>query len=79
MRAVDSGPADASQVVVPSDTVLQPASRGIYVGTTGNITGQLVEDLTDRVFTGLAAGVVHPLRFKLIKTASTASNMLLVF
>jgi hypothetical protein len=78
--AIDSGPSDTSLAVTTSDTAAQPLGRGLFVGTGGNITGRLAGDgTTDTVFKGIAAGTILPLRFKLIKTATTAADMVILF
>ncbi len=45
--------------------------NGIYVGATGNIVGRLSGDAADSTWTGLAAGVIHPLSFAVIRQTGT--------
>ena len=63
--------------VTPHDTnELAYATRGVYVGTAGDLKVTTVggQSVT---FTGLAAGIVHPLRVKLVfSTGTTAANIL---
>jgi hypothetical protein len=75
---VDGGPSGQSSPVTTSDTAVQPAGRGIFVGTGGTIVGQLIEDTSDRTFKNLVSGQDYPLRFKFIKTASTATDLLIL-
>lgn len=73
-----SGPATRSVPVVKHDTnELTDTPKAILVGTAGTIVGQLRNDTADRTFT-LQAGY-HPLRFKLIKTASTAADIVALY
>lgn len=71
-----SSPATRSTPVTPHDVnPVDPAPKAIFVGTAGNVVGQLLEDTVDRTFK-LPAGY-HPLRFKLIKaTGTTAADMI---
>lgn len=80
MASVDAGPSGKSAVVTTSDTLAQPVGRGIFIGTSGNITGRLVDDSVDSVWKNLAAGIEHPLRFQYIRaTGTTAADMLILF
>ena len=72
--AVSTSPCDTSLAVVTSDTAAQPVSRALFVGGAGNITGRLVSDTTDTVFSGIAGGTILPLQFKLIKTTGTTAT-----
>jgi len=79
-RTRDSGPSDTSVAVTPSDTAAQPVGRGLYVGTSGNITGRLAGDSADQVFKNIAQGVEHGLVFQYIRSSgTTAADMLILF
>lgn len=69
-------PARHAVAITPSDTVdLVTITRGVYVGTAGNVVAVLAggEVVT---FTGMAAGVLYPLAVSRINaTNTTASNL----
>jgi hypothetical protein len=73
------GPADPgtrSTPVTPHDsTELDPTPRALWVGTGGDVVGRLAGDSADRTFSNVPDGTLLPFRFKLIKTASTADDM----
>ena len=78
--AVGTGASDTCLAVTPSDSAAQPICRALYVGGAGNITGRLAFDTVDTVFSGIPAGSVLPLQFKLIKaTGTTATNMVALY
>jgi hypothetical protein len=78
MASVISAPSGRSFAVTPNDTTAIPVGRALLVGAAGAVTGQLLEDTVDTVFT-LPAGVA-PLRFKLIKaTGTTATGLVVLF
>lgn len=63
--------------VTPDDSNdLAYVTRGIYVGTAGNLKVTLLNG--DAItFTSLAAGIIHPIRAKRIwTTGTTAANIL---
>lgn len=76
-------PASRGAAVTPSNTAnLTATSRGIYVGVSGDVvvTLQGMIDGTSLTFTGLAAGVVHPLKVKRVwTTGTTATNIVAVY
>jgi hypothetical protein len=67
--------------ITPNDSAdLATVTRGIFVGTTGNLKVLLVGDSDPVIFNGVAAGVVHSLRVKRVYAAdTTASNLLGVY
>jgi hypothetical protein len=75
-------PARNAAAITPSDTVdLTSPTRGLYVGVSGDVVAIMADDGTTSVtFTGLAAGVVHPLRVKRVKsTGTTATNIVALY
>lgn len=66
--------------VSPSDTAdLSMVSRGLYVGVSGDVA-VVMEDGQSVLFVGMAAGIVHPLRIRKIKsTGTTATNLVVVY
>ena len=65
-----------AEAVTGSDSYGRTA-RGFYCGTSGDVTFTM-EDGTSVQFVGLAAGIIHPIRFTGI-TASTAADALALF
>lgn len=51
-------------------------TRAVYIGGAGNITGRLVGDSADVTFTNVVAGTILPVRFRFIRTTSTATLMI---
>jgi hypothetical protein len=67
--------------VTPSDTVdlAGGATRGIYLGATGNVS---LDNGTDSavIFVALAAGVIHPIRATRVRaTGTTATSILAIY
>jgi hypothetical protein len=64
-------PASSAFAITPHDTdELVRVTRGIYVGVAGDVTVKMFSD--DIVtFKDLAAGVIHPIRVKLVYDTGT--------
>jgi hypothetical protein len=61
------------------DQELPRTARGLYVGATGDAV-LLMDDGSQVTFTGLAAGITHPLQFtKIISSGTTVTNSLVLF
>jgi hypothetical protein len=59
-----------------SDVEYGEKMRGLYVGTTGNVSIQAWDGSTI-TFVGLAAGVIHPIfSIKINSSGTTASNII---
>lgn len=68
-------PAAAAAAVTPHDTNLIDPTKGIYVGTAGDLKVTML-DGTALTFTALAAGIVHPLTVvQVFSTGTTAANI----
>jgi hypothetical protein len=58
-----------------TDHTFTATARGIYAGVAGDVKVDL-PGATGITFTGLAAGIIHPIRaIKVYKTGTTATNM----
>jgi len=63
--------------ITPSDTVdLTNFTRGVYVGASGNLVVDPAGDEGDATvtFTNLAAGVLHPMIVKRIRSSGTSAT-----
>lgn len=74
-------PAANAVAVTPHDTnELAVYSRGLYVGVSGNVAVILAGDSSAVTFVGLAAGIIHPIRAKVVKsTGTTATSIVAVY
>lgn len=77
---IADGPADDAADVTPSDTVdLGAVTRGLYVGVAGDVA-VIMKDGGAVTFSGLAAGVAHPLRVSRVKaTGTTATGIVALY
>ncbi len=70
-------PIEGGAAVTPHDSnELATATRGLFVGVSGNVKVTTTGG-SEITFTGLAAGVIHPIRAKLVwATGTTATSIL---
>ncbi|MFZ0547822.1 MAG: hypothetical protein WAM60_20420 [Candidatus Promineifilaceae bacterium] len=68
-------PAAEAEAVTPSDSANIDPTRGIYVGTSGDLRVMMLNgDIV--TFSSLAAGIVHPLQVvRVYSTSTTASEI----
>lgn len=71
---------EGAEVVTPSDvTNLTKLSRGLYLGTSGDVA-VILQDGSEVTFTNLTSGVMHPIAVGRVKsTGTTATNILALF
>jgi hypothetical protein len=68
-----------STAITPSDTATIPATKGIFIGGAGNLAVTMANGNTV-TFTGLSAGVVHPISVtKISATGTTATSILALY
>jgi hypothetical protein len=68
-------PAAAAAAVTPNDSTRIAPTRGLYCGVSGDVK-VIMLDGTTVTFTGLAAGVIHPICCVLVfSTDTTATNI----
>jgi hypothetical protein len=72
------GAGASSAAVTTSDTATLTPMRALFVGTGGDIVGRLRGDSVDCTFKNVPDGAVLPFDFKLIKTSSSASDMVAI-
>lgn len=65
--------------VTPNDTTVISATKGLYVGATGNITVTMANG-ADVTFNALIAGQIHPISVTKVKaTGTTATGIVAVY
>lgn len=77
-------PATCSKNVTPSDSVdLANVTKGLYVGTGGNISIEMVAEgnsTKTTIFTGVLGGTILPVQITRVNsTSTTASNMVALY
>lgn len=75
-----TSPAGGAAAVTPHNTnELAIWSRGLYIGVSGDVAVTTVNG-DEVTFVGLAAGIIHPIRAKVVKsTGTTATSILAVY
>ena len=76
-NTVDSleSPASSAFAITPHDTNdLTYTTRGIYIGTSGDVKVDMADTGTAITFVGMAAGVVHPLRVTRVYDTDTDAD-----
>lgn len=64
-------PGDSGFDITPSDTEdLAVPTRGLYVGTTGDVTVDMLSGDT-LTFVSLTGGIIHPIRVRRVYATST--------
>ena len=78
----ESDPGRKSTTITEHDTNELANCRGLWVGTTGNISGFLVNDDTSgtlRVWKNIASGTLLPFEFIIIHTDTTAEDLVAIY
>lgn len=71
--------ASQATAVTPNDSTVLSATRGLYLGVSGNVVVTMANG-SDATFVGLAAGVIHPISVTKVKaTGTTATSILAVY
>ncbi len=72
-------PAESATAITPNDSTTIPPTRGLYVGESGDVVAQMADGGANVTFTGLAAGVIHPLSVvKVLSTGTTATGIVAI-
>jgi len=79
VRYIDNGGATKAVAIIPDDDTDIEVTRGLYVGGAGDLVIMLADDEEAVTFTGVAAGVLYPLRVKRVMEASTATDLVGVY
>lgn len=73
-----NSPPDSDFDITPDDDNDLPlATRGIYVGVTGDLTVTLVNSSSSRTYKNLAAGVIHPIRARRVHDTGTTVTFII--
>ena len=74
-RETDDPAAHAAAVTPHNTNDLTTATRGIYVGASGDVKVDMLGGETGITFVGLAAGIIHPIRATRIYSTGTTALM----
>lgn len=77
-RSKDTAPAFNAVAITPSDATIIPATRGIWVGVTGNVAVRMASGAT-ATFTAAPVGVLPIQVDKVLSTGTTATTMLALY
>lgn len=76
-KKVIEGPANSAVAVTPSDSTELDITRGVYVGTGGDLAVVMADDSLAVTFVAVPSGVLLPIRvLKVMSTNTTASDIL---
>lgn len=71
------GSAGSAASVTPSDTTpLDPPSRGLYIGSGGNLVVIMADGGDPVTFTNVPGGTLLPLRVSYVRESTTAEDIL---
>jgi hypothetical protein len=74
-----TGPICRGVAVTPSDSTVLAATRGLWVGTVGNVAVEFSDGST-ATLTAPALGVIHDLRVtKVLSTGTTAGSIVALY
>lgn len=74
-----TAPGIKAAAVTAHDTNNITITRGIYVGTSGDVAVIMAGDSSSVIFKNLAAGIVHPLAVtRVLSTGTTATDIMAV-
>lgn len=79
-RSADStSPAHGAAAVTPSDATTIPITRGLYVGTAGNITVRMADGQDNIAFANVPVGIIAIQVDKVYATGTGASNIVALY
>lgn len=68
-----------AEAVTKSDTTVLKTTKGLYVGTTGNVVVTMNSGATPITFTAVPAGAILPIQVTKVLAATSASNILALY
>lgn len=79
-RSADAtSPAHGAVAVTPSDATTFPVTRGLYVGTAGNITVRMADGQDVLQFTNVPVGIIALQVDKVYSTGTGASGIIALY
>lgn len=75
---ISNAPSDSAASVTPSDTVILPGCRGLWVGGAGDLTLDFNGE-TNVVFGAVPAGTLLPIAPLRVKAATTATLIVALY
>jgi hypothetical protein len=73
----DTSPGESAVAVTPSDST-GVKSRALFVGGAGDLSVTMTSG-QDCVFTGVLAGTLLPISVRVVKAATTATNIVAIY
>lgn len=74
-----TAPAHGAVLVTPSDATIIPVTRGIYVGTAGNITVRMADGQDTVLFTNVPVGITTIQVDKVYSTGTGATGIIALY
>lgn len=75
--SIDSPAANAA-AVTPSDvTVFAPATRGLYIGATGDVAVNMLTTVAAILFKAVPAGTILPIAVTAVKATGTTATQII--
>lgn len=71
---MNSAPATKAFAIAPADTDLATPTRGLWVGTAGDLSVIMSGDTDPVTFAGVAAGTLLPLSVKQVRSTGTTAG-----
>ena len=68
--------AHSATTVTPSDSTVIPATRGLYVGVTGNLAVKMADDENTITFSNVPVGILPIQVTQVLSTGTTASSII---
>ena len=75
--AAATAPAARGVAVTPSDSTVLPSTRGLYVGTGGNLAVTMLG--ADITFANVPAGTLLPLQVQKVLASTTAASIVALY
>lgn len=73
-------PGESAVAVTPSDSASFAATRGVFVGTSGDLVVRFAGDTANVTLKNVVAGVTHPWSItRVAATGTTATNIVVVY
>jgi hypothetical protein len=72
-------PASRALAITPSDATVLEVTRGLYIGTTGDVVVDMAEQGTSITFANVASGQILPIQVTKVRAATGASNIIALY